>query len=82
MERSAKGTGIDYWLGDDAEGPPFQNKARLEVSGILRAEGNVETVVSGRVRAKQRQTQRSSGTLPACVVVVEFGSPLAEVQVT
>lgn len=82
VERSAKGTGIDYWLGDDAEGPPFQNKARLEVSGILRAEGNVEAVVSGRVRAKERQTQRSSGSLPACVVVVEFGSPLAEVQMT
>ena len=85
VERSAKGTGIDYWLGDDAEGPPFQNKARLEVSGILRVEGsarNVETAVARRVRAKQRQTQSSRGSLPACVIVVEFGSPLAEVQIT
>ena len=85
VERSAKGTGIDYWLGDDAEGPPFQNKARLEVSGILRVEGsarNVETAVARRVRAKQRQTQSSRGALPACVIVVEFGSPLAEVQMT
>ena len=85
VERAAKGTGIDYWLGNEVEGPPFQNKARLEVSGILRAGGSaqeVETAVASRVRAKQKQTQPSSGALPACVIVVEFGSPLAEVQVT
>ena len=85
VERAAKGTGIDYWLGHEDEGPPFQNKARLEVSGILRAGGSaqeVEAAVASRVRAKQRQMQPSSGSLPACVIVVEFGSPLAEVQVT
>ena len=85
VERAAKGTGIDYWMGNEVEGPTFQNKARLEVSGILRAEGNsqdVQTAVSVRVRANQRQTQQSRGTLPACVIVVEFGSPLAEVQMT
>ncbi len=85
VERAAKGTGIDYWLGHEAEGPPFQNKARLEVSGILHVEGSstdVERAVAGRTRAKQKQTQSSRGSLPACVIVVEFGSPLAEVQIT
>ena len=85
VERSAKGTGIDYWLGHEAEGPPFQSKARLEVSGILSVKGSdsgVEKAVAKRVREKLKQTQSSSGTLPAYVVVVEFGRPLAEVQKT
>ena len=85
IERSAKGTGIDYWLGHEAEGPPFQNKARLEVSGILSVEGSdrdVERAVARRVREKLKQTQSSSGPLPTYVVVVEFGSPLGEVQKT
>ena len=85
VERSAKGTGIDYWLGYEAEGPPFQSKARLEVSGILSVEGrdsDVERAVAKRVREKLKQTQSSSGSLPAYVVVVEFGSPFVEVQKT
>ena len=55
IERSVKGTGIDYWLGHDTEGPPFQNKARLEVSGILSVAGSerdVERAVSKRVMDK------------------------------
>ncbi len=85
IERSAKGTGIDYWLGYEEEGPPFQNKARLEVSGILRVEGSttdVEKAVGKRVSEKLKQTQPSSGSLPAYAIVVEFGTPLAEVQKT
>jgi hypothetical protein len=85
VERSAKGTGIDYWLGDETEGPPFQKKARLEVSGILSVKGNVrdvEKAVAKRVREKLKQTQSSSGSLPAYVVVIEFGSPLGEVRKT
>ncbi len=82
IERSAKGTGIDYWLGDE-EGLPFQRKARLEVSGILSAgesHSDVERAVTKRVKAKLKQTQSSSGLLPVYVIVVEFGSPLCEVQ--
>ena len=83
IERAAKGTGIDYWLGHDTQVPPFQNKARLEVSGILSVEGTGKTIaaaVSRRVREKLKQTQPSSGTFPAFVVVIEFGSPRGEVQ--
>ena len=83
IERAVKGTGIDYWLGNDADEPPFQNKARLEVSGILSVEGTGETVaaaISRRVKEKLKQTQPSSGTLPAFVVVIEFGSPRGKVQ--
>ena len=85
IERAVKGTGIDYWLGPETDGPPFQFKARLEVSGILRVEGNdkeVESEVASRIRQKLRQTQPSSGSLPAYVIVVEFGTPLAGVNKT
>ena len=85
IERSAKGTGIDYWLGHEEEGPPFQNKARLEVSGILSVQGSagdVERAVDKRVREKLKQTQSSGGSLSAYVVVVEFGSPFSKVQKT
>ena len=81
VERSAKGTGIDYWLGHEAEGPPFQNKARLEVSGILSAQ-DAQRDVAKRVREKMNQAQSSGSSLPTYVVVVEFGSPLSQVQTT
>lgn len=77
VERSRKGTGFDYWLGDHAV-MPFQNKARLEVSGIRQG---TDITVRKRVREKLRQTDPSDGTaLPAYVVVVEFGTPLAEMR--
>jgi len=76
VERSRKGTGFDYWLGDD-DPYPFQKKARLEVSGILRGtDGDLER----RVKEKCRQTERSDCTrLEAFVAVVEFGHPMAKV---
>ncbi|MFH1268437.1 MAG: hypothetical protein ABIK89_22170 [Planctomycetota bacterium] len=76
VERSRKGTGFDYWLGDD-DPHPFQKKARLEVSGILHG---TENDVEQRVKKKCLQTKRSDYTrLDAFVVVVEFGHPMAKV---
>lgn len=83
VERAAKGTGIDYWLGHNQEEPPFQNMARLEVSGILNGggtDGEVTRAIDRRVREKIKQTLPSSGSLPAFVVVIEFGSPRGKVQ--
>ena len=74
IERSARGTGFDYWLGDD-DGL-FQRKARLEVSGMLT--GGI-SAVNKRVAEKIGQTKRSAGTLPAYAVIVEFGGPMAKV---
>jgi len=76
IERSRKGTGFDYWMGDDTSFP-FQNKARLEISGIRRGDASD---IRARVRQKLKQTEPSDGLLPAYVIVVEFGSPLAEVR--
>ncbi len=73
IERSVKGTGIDYWLGYD-DPLPFARSARLEVSGIRRAE---RSAFDRRVREKRQQTDRSAGELPAYIAVTEFGTPLS-----
>ena len=42
VRRSCKGTGFDYWLGNENNtGTLFQNKCRLEVSGILKGNKNI-----------------------------------------
>ena len=75
IERSRKGTGFDYWLGNDA-GTLFQNKSRLEVSGILNGD---KMTIARRLRQKLVQTKRSDDlNLPAFVCVVEFGTPQAQ----
>lgn len=76
IERSRKGTGFDYWLGEENVAP-FHNKARLEISGIR--VGNEKTIRS-RVNQKIMQTDKSDGALPAYIVVIAFGQPLAEMR--
>jgi hypothetical protein len=74
MERSAKGTGIDHWVGDskDPRGI-FQHGARLEVSGILKGD---KTKIAARLTEKLAQARRSERSgLPAYVVIVEFCDP-------
>jgi|CXWL01.1.fsa_nt_gi hypothetical protein len=74
IQRAKKGTGVDYWLGYKESNTPFENSARLEVSGILKGG---EKEVKGRVKKKIKQTEPSDGLLPAFVVVVEFSKPLS-----
>lgn len=77
VERSRKGPGFDYWLGEPGTSDRlFQNKARLEVSGIRKGG---ESHVRQRVRQKTSQTNKSDGALPAVVAVVEFSSPRSRV---
>lgn len=80
IERSIKMTGFDYWLGD-ASDVTFQRKARMEVSGIRQGD---RRLVRARGSEKLNQTKASDaeyGDLPAYVIVVEFGVPLAEVRI-
>jgi len=76
IRRSRKGTGFDYWLGYKAMEKPFQDAARLEISGILAGDSNA---VKARIAKKKRQTTPSNGMLPAYIVVVEFSKPLSHV---
>ncbi|MGH7595845.1 MAG: hypothetical protein ACREOI_05800 [bacterium] len=75
IERSRKGAGFDFWLGYEDE-LPFQNKARLEISGIRKGD---DSTVKARVQQKLKQTERSKGMFPAYIVVVEFSKPLSHV---
>lgn len=77
IERSRKGTGFDYWLGYEEDELSFSTKARLEVSSIR--SGDTQSVKK-RVKRKLNQTNISDGSLPALIVVVEFGTPLSQVK--
>lgn len=78
MEISRKGTGFDYWLGrKDSNALLFQNKARLEVSGIRRGD---EVAIETRVRRKLKQIEPTDALLPGLVAVVEFSSPRTRVR--
>ena len=76
IERSRKGPGFDYWLGEPSE-LPFQNKARMEVSGIR---NGTRGQINQRVREKMEQVSPSDGTYPAIIVVIEFSRPEAQVH--
>lgn len=76
VERSRKGTGFDYWLGEESH-LPFEGKVRLEVSGIR---SGSDSRVGDRVRRKLVQIGQSGTSPEGWVIVVEFGTPLAEVR--
>ena len=76
IQRSYKGTGVDYFLGERGDFL-FQKKARLEVSGI--GVGS-EMDIRRRKKMKIEQTKRSDAMrIPAIVVIIEFSGPVAEV---
>ena len=76
IRRSPKKTGFDYWLGNKKDDYPFQDKARLEVSGILK--GN-NSIINQRLKEKKKQTMISDSLkLPAYIIVVEFSNPLCK----
>jgi hypothetical protein len=65
VERSAKGLGFDYWLGNEGEDDDsdelFARKARLEVSGIF---SGSRSQVQARVRQKREQVRPSDHLAP------------------
>jgi hypothetical protein len=80
IERSRRGTGFDYWLGnhDSTATLPFQRMARLEVSGIRK--GN-RSQINARVKQKIEQTGTSDAEgLPAYIIVVEFSRPISGIH--
>ena len=76
VERSARGPGIDYWMGDSRDQTGiFQRSARLEVSGILKGDN---AKIAARLKEKISQTNRSASSgLSAYVAIVEFSAPEA-----
>jgi hypothetical protein len=78
IQRSRKGTGFDFWLGDpDSPEPLFQGKSRLEVSGIREGDHNT---IRNRIRGKINQVGKFNSTLPAIIIVVEFSEPRSRIE--
>jgi hypothetical protein len=76
IRRSKRKTGFDYWLGDKNAAYPFEDIARLEVSGILKGSA---TEIKRRIKEKQEQVEQSDDTLlPAYIVVTEFSKPISK----
>lgn len=77
VKQSQKRTGFDYWIGNNKD-MIMQNKARLEVSGILKGS---KGQINQRLKEKAEQTKKSDNlNLPAFVVVVEFSQPLIKIR--
>jgi hypothetical protein len=77
VERSKKGPGFDYWLGDEEDDLLFAGKARLEVSGIL---SGSSSQMRTRVKQKKEQIRPSDHLAPGYVAVIEFSEPTAWVD--
>lgn len=77
VKQSNKGSGIDFWLGKKEEGYPFQDKAKLEVSGILRG---TMGQINARVKQKMAQaTASDGGGQQVFVIVAEFSRPFSKI---
>jgi len=77
LQRSAKGTGFDYWIGDEDNDLMFQGLSRLEVSGIL---VGTQGQIAARIAQKKKQMDPSDDYGPGWVAVIEFGTPVAHVE--
>lgn len=79
LEQALDHTGFDYWLADrNDEGPHFQKKVRLEISGILRETSS--NAVVHRVSERIERLHRYPDERPAKIAVVEFSAPHTVVQ--
>jgi hypothetical protein len=77
IRRSKRKTGFDYWLGDKESEYPFEDTARLEVSGILKG-ANAD--IKRRLKEKIAQiTPSNEDGLPAYIVVTEFSKPISNI---
>lgn len=75
IQRSHKGTGFDYWLGNLDEVGELNYQIRLETSGIMKGKNRMTT----RLHKRTKQTDKSDDTkLQAYIVVVEFSSPMCK----
>ena len=74
IERSSKGLGFDYWLGEEDNFGLFQNKAKLEISGILKETETNSLEI--RTKIKENQTMKSAFlNMNAHICVTEFSNP-------
>lgn len=72
FERSQKGTGVDFWLSENADMLEFT--ARLEISGIHQEKGR--NTLRTRLNQKKKQVRLSADSeLPVYICITEFHKP-------
>jgi hypothetical protein len=77
IRRSKRKTGFDYWMSHKVSDYPFDETARLEVSGILN--GNAADI-KRRLKEKQAQVKQSDDyEIPVYIVVTEFSKPVSNI---
>jgi len=79
IKQSFKGSGFDYWLSKKQEDIfPFQETARLEVSGILHG---TTSQINQRLKEKLEQTKKSDNLdISAFVIIAEFSRPIIKIK--
>jgi hypothetical protein len=76
IERAAKPSGIDYWLGYKTSNSLFSKRdARLEITGILTERGS--NTIKTRINMKLERPMISENVFPVFISVIEFGQPKA-----
>jgi hypothetical protein len=75
MQRSRKGTAVDYWLCNKDEEILFQQSARMEVAGILHGKkGDIDQRLRGKIKRLSKPKLEGS-SLPVFIIIVEFSHP-------
>lgn len=75
IQRARIGTGVDYWLGKEDD-VPFQNSARLEISGIFKE--SATNTADKRLEMKRSRRRHLTARLYLYMFrIVEFSNPKA-----
>ncbi|KWT95091.1 hypothetical protein [Candidatus Magnetominusculus xianensis] len=77
IERSRKGTAFDYWLGKKGDNYLFNNRARLEVSGIRKGD---DSDIINRSRIKIIRLIKQIESIPTFIIIVEFSKPKSNIK--
>lgn len=77
IEKSRRGTAFDYWLGNKDDYDAFNNRARLEVSGIRQGS---DSAINTRSKTKIERLNKRVSSLPAFIIIVEFSKPKSNIR--
>ncbi|MBF0567830.1 MAG: hypothetical protein HQK95_03085 [Nitrospirae bacterium] len=77
IEKSRKGTAFDYWLGKRDDNYLYNDRARLEVSGIRKGDDSDMTY---RSKIKLSRLLKQQNPMSAFIIIVEFSRPKSNIK--
>ncbi|HFA52169.1 MAG TPA: hypothetical protein ENJ95_24390 [Bacteroidetes bacterium] len=79
FQRSAKGTGADFWIGETDEKGFVNYMALLEVSGMKKetSDNRINARINNRIKRLEKMAHKN---IPYYIVVVEFASPKSKIS--